>query len=131
MQTPARVLVVEDYDDARIMYCHFLREHGFEVVEAVDGLQALAIASAFSPDVIVLDISLPRMDGFTVLRRLRADARSAQTPVVTISASAVSGYEQEALQAGANEVLHKPCMPEDLLAAVRRVLAARTSGTPS
>ena len=122
--TAPRILVVEDFVDSREMYMEFLLAHGFEVVGAEDGLAALRSIEQHPPDVVVLDIALPKLDGLSVLRRLREDSRFAALPVLTLSASLGADYQRVALAAGATAALEKPCLPEELLEAVRKVLPA-------
>jgi DNA-binding response OmpR family regulator len=118
----ARVLIVEDFADSREMYVEFLAANGFDVNEAEDGMAALRAIEGSLPDVVVLDVALPKLDGISVLRRLRADQRYASLPVLTLSASLGEEYHRAAMEAGATEALEKPCLPEDLLAAVRNAL---------
>ncbi|HEY4886528.1 MAG TPA: response regulator [Myxococcales bacterium] len=122
--TAPRILVVEDFVDSREMYMEFLLAHGFEVVGAEDGLAALRSIEQHPPDVVVLDIALPKLDGLSVLRRLREDSRFAALPVLTLSASLGADYQRVALAAGATAALEKPCLPEELLEAVRKLLPA-------
>jgi DNA-binding response OmpR family regulator len=123
--TAARILIVEDFADSREMYIEFLAAQGFEVSGAEDGLAALRSLEATPFDVVVLDIALPKLDGLSVLRRLRADPRFAKLPVLTLSASLGADYQRIALAAGATAALEKPCLPEELLAAVRTALQQR------
>jgi len=120
-----RVLIVEDFADSREMYLEFLAAQGFDVSGAEDGLTALRSIEAGPFDVVVLDIALPKLDGLSLLRRLRADPRFATLPVLTLSASLGADYQRTALEAGATTALEKPCLPEELLAAVKKVLAER------
>ena len=120
-----KVLVVEDYDDARELYAEFLRFRGFEVLEARDGEQALAMVREHSPDVVVLDIALPKLDGFSVLRALRQDPRTAKTMVLTMSASVGPDYVDQALASGATRVVVKPCLPDELVEAIQALVEAR------
>ena len=122
--SPARILIVEDFADSREMYVEFLSANGFEVSSAEDGLQALHSIKESSPDVVVLDIALPKLDGLSVLRQLRADSRYASLPVLTLSASLGVDYQRLAMAAGATEALEKPCLPDELLAAVEKALKA-------
>ena len=122
--TAARVLIVEDFADSRDMYVEFLAANGFEVSAAEDGLQALHSIERSQPDLVVLDVALPKLDGLSVLRQLRADARYASLPVLTLSASLGVDYQRIAMSAGATEALEKPCLPEELLAAVQKALRA-------
>ena len=121
----ARVLIVEDFADSRDMYVEFLTANGFDVSAAEDGLAALESIQGSQPDVVVLDVALPKLDGLSVLRQLRADRRYASLPVLTLSASLGVDYQRIALAAGATEALEKPCLPEELLAALQKVLKAR------
>src|SRR5258708_35474687 len=84
---PARVLIVEDYEDAREMYALYLGSVGYEVDLAADGHQALARARAERPDVIVLDIALPKLDGLAVIRVLRGEELTPRGPIIPLSAS--------------------------------------------
>jgi len=125
-----RVLVVEDYADAREMYVNFLELNGMEVVQAPDGLTALAHLSAGRPDVVVLDINLPQLDGIEVLRRIRGDPETVNIPVIVVSAGIRDSLTCTPLVTGATLAFAKPLLPEDLLAAVLRVLPA-PPGTPA
>jgi two-component system, cell cycle response regulator DivK len=120
-----RILIVEDFADSRDMYIEFLEAQGFEVVGAEDGLAALNAIESRRPDIVVLDIALPKLDGLSVLRRLRADPRYAKLPVLTLSASLGADYQKMAMAAGATAALEKPCLPDELLEAVRKVLKDR------
>jgi DNA-binding response OmpR family regulator len=123
--TTSRILIVEDFVDSRDMYMEFLEAQGFEVAGAGDGLTALKSIEDARPDVVVLDVALPKLDGLSVLRRLRADPRYAKLPVLTLSASLGADYKQLAMAAGATAALEKPCLPEELLQAVRHALRQR------
>jgi CheY-like chemotaxis protein len=118
----SRILIVEDFADSRDMYIEFLEAQGFEVAGAADGLAALQSIEHARPDVVVLDVALPKLDGLSVLRRLRADPRYATLPVLTLSASLGADYQRTAMAAGATAALEKPCLPEELLQAVREAL---------
>lgn len=117
------VLVVDDYADNREMYAEFLRFAGFTVLEAKDGYEALAQASATPPDLVVMDLSLPGLDGWEATRRLKADPRTKAAPVIAVTGFALGGHADAARAAGCDLVLTKPCTPEDLTAAIRRLLA--------
>jgi len=116
------VLVVEDYQDAREMYAEYLRFAGFRVAEARNGIEALEKASALSPDIILMDLALPRMDGWEATRRLKADERTRAIPVVALTGHALAGHAEGARQAGCDAFVTKPCLPDALVAEVRRVL---------
>jgi DNA-binding response OmpR family regulator len=116
----ARVLIVEDYQDAREMYALYLASVGYEVDLAADGHQALGRARAQRPDVIVLDIALPKLDGLGVIRVLRGEESTAKVPIITLSASAGPQVSAAAVEAGADLALEKPCLPDELEMAIRR-----------
>jgi len=129
--SPARILLAEDYDDARDMYTEMLRYAGYIVVTAKDGEEAIRCASSEAFDVIVLDIALPKVDGITVLRTLRSRPETKETPIITLSASVGQNAHQAVLAAGGDLALDKPCLPDDLEAAIRRVLQRRRPATNS
>jgi len=121
-----RALVVDDYDDAREMYSEFLAYKGFEVLQAQNGLQAMALAESLHPDLIVLDLALPDIDGIEVTRRLKASATTSSIPIVMITANAQAAMLDEARKAGCAAVLVKPCTPEELLDVVSGFARVRT-----
>lgn len=131
MAVPIRILIVDDFDDARELYAEFLRLRGYEVTGAADGPAALHLALPASYDVIILDLALPRMDGISVLRALRADAKTARTPIIILSASVGSEPREETLRAGADLFLEKPCLPDELEAAIVGVLGRGQQGALS
>jgi two-component system cell cycle response regulator DivK len=124
-----RVLLVDDYPDAREMYTEYLEFSGFDVVEAGNGMEALQKAVDASPDIILMDLSLPVMDGWEATRRLKADARTSAIPVVALTGHALAGISEGAKKAGCDAFVTKPCLPEDLVREIRRILDARTSST--
>jgi CheY-like chemotaxis protein len=124
-----RVLVVDDYPDAREMYGEYLEYCGFEVVEASNGLEALQRAVDTSPDIILMDLSLPVMDGWEATRRLKADKRTEKIPVVALTGHALEGISEGAKEAGCDAFVTKPCLPEDLVKEIRRVLQKASAPT--
>ena len=130
MTPPARndtaplVLIVDDYQDAREMYAEYLEFSGFRVAEARNGAEAVEKAFALRPSVILMDLSLPVMDGWEATRRLKADARTRAIPVVALTGHALDGHSREAQDAGCDAYVTKPCLPDALVIEVRRVLAA-------
>lgn len=123
------VLVVDDYQDAREMYAEYLEFSGFRTVEARNGQEALAQAFALTPDVILMDLSLPVMDGWEATRRLRADERTRNIPIVALTGHALTGQEDGAKDAGCDAYVTKPCLPDALVREIRRILGARATGT--
>ena len=117
-----RVLVVDDYPDAREMYSTYLEYSGFEVVEAGNGVEALQRAVETEPDIILMDLSLPVMDGWEATRRLKADQRTAGIPVVALTGHVLVGISDGARRAGCDAFVSKPCLPEDLVKEIRKVL---------
>jgi CheY-like chemotaxis protein len=115
-------LLVDDDHDNRAMYRQYLEWDGFRIVEAIDGLQALAQASAHSPAAIVMDLTLPRLDGWEAMRRLKADPRTKHIPVLALTAHALVGDAEQARAAGCDSYVAKPCLPEDLARAIRSLL---------
>ena len=116
------ILVVDDYQDAREMYATCLNACGFGVVEAETGDEAVAMAIEFLPDAIVMDLSLPGMDGWTATRTLKQNARTRAIPVVALTGNARTDAPAAARDAGCDAFLIKPCLPDDMVAAVRKVL---------
>ena len=122
-----RVLLVDDYPDAREMYTEYLEFSGFEVVEAGNGIEALQRAVDNAPDIILMDLSLPVMDGWEATRRLKADERTALIPVVALTGHALAGISEGAKKAGCDAFVTKPCLPEDLVREIRKILDGPSS----
>lgn len=120
------MLIVDDDVDARRMYGEFLRSKGWNVFTATDGRAGIDKTEALAPDVVVLDLAMPRVDGWTVLKQLRESSWTAHVPVVVVSA--VTDVRDAAFHAGADAYLAKPCMPEVVWMQVR-ALVHRTSGS--
>ena len=116
------VLVVDDFADNREMYSEYLTYSGYDVIEAKNGKEAIEAAQARSPDIIIMDLSLPVMDGWEATRRLKADGRTREIPVVALTGHALAGHSQGAREAGCDSFVTKPCIPADLEAEIRRVL---------
>lgn len=125
--TPGRpcVLLVDDYPDAREMYTEYLEFSGFAVVEAANGVEALQRAIDTTPDIILMDLSLPVMDGWEATRRLKADERTAAIPVIALTGQALAGISEGAKKGGFDAFVTKPCLPEDLVREIRKILDAR------
>jgi len=119
------VLIVDDSLHTRDLYSEFLTFRGMGVVSAPDGGSALVMARALRPDVIVMDLAMPGMDGITATRQLKADPRTSGIPVAILTGFGYRAIEQGALEAGADLFLTKPCLPEDLEHEIRRLIAGR------
>jgi CheY-like chemotaxis protein len=128
---PLAILLVDDSEDNRAMYRDYLEWDGFRVVEATDGLEALGRATALPPAAIVMDLSLPRLDGWEAARRLKADPRTRPIPVLALTAHAFAGDAERARAAGCDGYLAKPCLPEDLARAIRGLVQAADGGDPA
>jgi two-component system cell cycle response regulator DivK len=118
------VLLVDDYPDNRDIYVQFLTYAGLRVEEADNGHQALDKAFTLRPDVIVMDLSLPGLDGWEATRRLKRDPRTREIPVIALTGHALAGHSKGALDAGCDLFITKPCLPERLLEEIRAILAA-------
>jgi len=117
------VLIVEDQSELRQLYAQQLSISGFDVIEAENGADAVAHTASHAPDVILMDLSLPIVDGWEATRRLKADHRTAHIPVVALTAHDGSGELQRATRAGCDWFVPKPCPPDALISEVRRVLS--------
>lgn len=120
------VLVVDDVAHGREIFAEYLEFRGFRVATAADGLEALDKAFELLPDVILMDLSLPELDGWEATKRLKSDDRTRTIPVIALTAHALASAHDKAKAAGCDSVVTKPCVPKDLEAEVRRQLAARS-----
>ena len=117
-----RILVVEDQEDNRQILRDLLSSVGYELIEAEDGEQGLAAASAHRPDLILMDIQMPVLDGYETTRRIKADPTLRNIPVIAVTSYALSGDEARIRAAGCTAYIAKPFSPRDLLAKVRELL---------
>ena len=117
------VLVVDDYLDAREMCGEFLRFSGYRVEEAADGVEAIEKATALLPACILMDLSLPRLDGWEATRRLKKDARTKHIPIIALTGHALAGHAEVATDAGCDSFLTKPCLPDVMVAEVKKLIA--------
>jgi two-component system cell cycle response regulator DivK len=121
----SRVLLVEDVEDNRALARLLLESAGFEVVEAVTGLEGLALARSTRPDIVLMDLSLPGIDGFEATRRLRADPETAGLLVVAVTAHAMAGDRELALASGFDGYVTKPIDVGTFVGLVKGFLGAR------
>src|ERR687891_566184 len=124
-KTEPLVLVVEDYQDAREMYAAYLTFSGYRVAEATNGVEAIEKTVQLMPDIILMDLALPRMDGWEATRRLKLDERTKHIPIVALTGHALAGHAEGARQAGCDAFVTKPCLPDALVAEIQRMLSAR------
>jgi two-component system cell cycle response regulator DivK len=122
---PPTILVVDDDPDSRLIYSEYLRAHGWLAFTAADGRSALDKIEQLSPDAVVLDLAMPRVDGWTVLKQLRDSSWTAGLPVVVLTASNTS--REGAFEAGCNAFLLKPCPPDTLLNQLRGLFQIRST----
>jgi len=125
MNDPARILVVDDSETNRDILNARLTSQGYEVVQAADGEEALAAARQHLPDLILLDVMMPKLDGFEVCRRLKGDASLPFMPIILVTAKTASTDVVAGLDAGADEYLTKPIDQAALVARVRSVLRVK------
>jgi CheY-like chemotaxis protein len=119
------VLVVEDFEDNRFMMRRLLEMSGYRVVEAVNGEQAVEAAEKERPDLILMDLSLPKLDGLAATRQIRQGEGFGQVPIVAVSAHDTSDFHADALAAGCNEYVTKPIDFDELESLLKRLLEKR------
>jgi DNA-binding response OmpR family regulator len=117
------ILLADDEEDIKTVVAMFLEAQGYKVTTAFDGLDALEKAEAEKPDLIILDIMMPLIDGFEVCRRLKGEETTAQIPILMLSAAAHAESVNKGLEAGAVDYIVKPFEPEKLLEKVQEILA--------
>ena len=124
---PPLVLVVDDYDDNREMYSSYLEFSGLRVAEAINGKEALSKTRELMPDLIVMDLSLPGIDGWQATRAIKDDPKTQHILVLALTGHALEGASEGAKNAGCDGFLTKPCLPEDLCREIQRMLEAATA----
>ena len=120
-----RILVVEDQDDLRAILRDFLTASGYDVVEAADGGEGVAKAQSERPDLILMDIQLPVLDGYDTTRQIRADPTLKATPIIAVSSYAMKGDEEKARASGCDHYVTKPYSPVKLLTLIRGFLGEK------
>lgn len=121
VKTPL-ILVVDDNVDAREMYCMYLRHEGFECIEAADGHQALDLAREHRPVLVLMDATMPGLDGWHAIEQLRAEPDLRGTAVVMLTAHAFEEHRRRAETVGADAFLAKPVLPDELARQIRQLL---------
>lgn len=114
-----RILIIEDQEDNRRIMTDMLHAAGFEVIEAVNGEDGVSMAEANVPDLILMDIQLPIIDGYEATRRIKAKPGLGAIPIIAVTSYALSGDDKKAFEAGCDAYLAKPFSPRELLAKVR------------
>lgn len=118
------ILLIEDNEQNRYLAMYLLEKNGYRVHEANDGPSGILLAQSLLPDVILLDIQLPSMDGYEVARRLREVAALANTPVVAVTSNAMEGDREKSLEAGCTGYIEKPIDPDTFVAEIARFHAS-------
>ncbi len=117
-----RILVAEDEKDIRELIAFTLRFAGFDVLTATNGAEAVEVAEAEKPDLVILDVRMPKMSGYEACRRLKENPQTARLPVVFLSAKGQDSEIQQGLASGAEEYILKPFAPDELIQQVRDIL---------
>ena len=117
-----RILVVEDQEDLRAILRDFLSASGYTVIEAVDGAESVAKAASERPDLVLMDIQLPVLDGYDATRQIKALPGVGTIPIIAVSSFAMKGDEEKARASGCDDYVTKPYSPVDLLRLLRRYL---------
>jgi CheY-like chemotaxis protein len=127
---PPLILVVDDFEDAQEMYKQYLEFSGYRTATAANGVEAVEKANELSPDLILMDLSLPVMDGWEATRRLKSSDRTRSIPVVALTGHALAGHSERAKEAGCDAFVTKPCLPDALVAEIQRMLDGKSRKKP-
>ena len=122
------VLLIEDNEQNRYLTTFLLEANGFEVVPAVDGMAGLKLAQSLVPELILLDVQLPAMDGYEVARGLRCIAGLARVPIIAVTSYAMVGDREKALASGCNGYIEKPIDPDTFVAEIERIRRSVVEG---
>jgi two-component system, cell cycle response regulator DivK len=126
-----KILIIEDNDQNRYLATFLLETHGYEVIPALDGPAGIELAAKIRPSLILLDIQLPRMDGYAVARELRRNPALSSTPIVAVTSYAMMGDREKTLEAGCDGYIEKPIDPESFVDDVQRHLKPINEGSAS
>lgn len=116
------ILVVDDFDDTRLMMRLWLQKRGYRVIEAADGMQALEVARRESPQLVIMDIEMPQMDGLAATRLIREEEHLRDVPIVAVSAYGAEHWRDRAIAAGCNEYVSTPFEPKELSNLIKSLL---------
>lgn len=117
-----RILIIEDNQDSRILITDLLQSLAYTVLVAEDGVQGLTMAQAEKPDLILMDLSLPKMDGWALARQLKQDTELAHIPIIALTAHAMVGDREEALRVGCDDYVSKPIDMRELTSKLKHYL---------
>ena len=116
------ILVVDDFDDTRLLLRTWLRKKGYRVIEAENGVEAIAKAQEAKPDLIIMDVEMPELDGLSATRQIRLLKDVGELPIVAVSAYGADQFREPALAAGCNEYMSTPFEPDELEKLIRSLL---------
>jgi two-component system, cell cycle response regulator DivK len=117
-----RILMIEDNEDNRRILRDLLTSKGYDVIEAEDGIDGVSAAETFRPDLILMDIQLPGIDGYEAARRIKANSESRKIPIIVVTSYALSGDDVKAFEAGCDAYVAKPFSPRDILSKIGEYL---------
>jgi two-component system cell cycle response regulator DivK len=123
-----KILIIEDNEQSLYLATFLLQRSGYEIIQARSGPEGITLAARTRPDVILLDIQLPGMDGYAVARALRQDPASKDVPIVAVTSHAMVGDRERTLEAGCNAYIEKPINPETFASEIEKSLTARPPG---
>jgi two-component system, OmpR family, alkaline phosphatase synthesis response regulator PhoP len=126
-----KILVIEDDPATSRLVDYSLRHEGYQVISASNGLEGLRKAISESPDLVILDVMLPGMDGFEICHRLRSEPATAQLPILMFSAKAQEIDKDTGIKVGADEYLTKPAAPSEIVSRVEKLLAKKKQAAPT
>ena len=118
-QSRSTILIVDDFDDTRLLLRTWLEKKGYQVIEAEDGKAAVTMAESQRPDLIIMDVEMPQLDGLSATRQIRALPGFDRVPIIAVSAYGAHQFRAEALTAGCNEYVSTPFEPEELEQLIR------------
>ncbi len=118
----AKILVIEDNDQNLYLMTFLLKHHGYDVIQARDGLSGIKTAMETNPDLILLDIQLPEMDGYTVARRIRSESAFGKVPIVAVTSYAMVGDREKSIEAGCTGYIEKPIDPDTFIPEMEKYL---------
>ena len=116
------ILVIEDQEDNRRILRDLLTNSGYEVIEAIDGIKGVSSAEIYRPDLILMDVQLPGIDGYEATRQIKANPDLKKIPIIVVTSYALSGDDLKAFEAGCDAYVAKPFSPRELLAKIREYL---------
>ena len=125
----ANVLVIEDNEQNLYLITFLLNYHGYDVIQARDGLTAIQVAMETKPDLILLDIQLPEMDGYTVASRFRSESAFADVPIIAVTSYAMVGDRERSIEAGCTGYIEKPIDPDTFIPELEKYLSIRRKDT--